>query len=434
MALHLQLLLLAGLLVCSATISGSETALFALSQGNLRAFERSENRFKRSAARLMHRPRTVLVTVLIANTAVNICFFAVSFFLFQNLSDVHPSAVWVGALLATFALVLFGEVLPKGAALAHSEHLAPFVAPVVKTLALILTPLRTVLEHAVVIPLTRIILPGRGIGSQMGTEELRTLVEMCARQGVINVRENEMLQQIVALPETSVQAVMVPRVDIAAVSVEADRETVHRCLHDSGKKKLPVFGRDLDDILGLIHAVDLHLEPSRPYRELLKPVHFVPEQASLLQLVQDFRRTGTQLAIVVDEYGGTAGLVSLEDVMEQIVGDIADADEPPSEPTVEVIDEKTYRLSGDISVRSLAEYFGVRPGARGVETLGGFMLSQLGRLPRPGDVVCTANLKLTVESVAARRVEYVRVELVDPASGPGTASVKEESADGEALS
>ena len=148
-------------------------------------------------------------------------------------------------------------------------------------------------------------------------------------------------------------------------------------------------------------------------------MHFVPEQADLLQLVREFRRTGTQLAIVVDEYGGTAGLVSLEDVMEWIVGDIADADEPPREPLAEVIDARTYRLSGDISVRSLAEYFGVRPGAERVETLGGFILWHLGRLPRPGDVVHTANLKLTVETMAARRVESIRVELVEPASGQG---------------
>jgi len=414
---HFQLILLAVLLVCSATVSGSETALFALSRHQLRAMGRCESRFERMAAQLMRRPRTVLVTVLIANTTVNICFFAVSFFLFQGLGGAHPSAMWVGGLLAAFALVLFGEMLPKAVALAHCGHLAPCVAPVIKTLAVVLSPLRAVLEHLVVSPLTQLILPGKGAGQHVSSEELRALVEMSARQGVINTRENEILQQIVALPETSVRSIMVPRMDLVAVSIEADRETVKQRIRDSGKKKLPVFGRDLDDILGLIHAIDLHVHPNRPPGKLLKPAHFVPEQANLLQMVQDFRRTGTQLAIVVDEHGGTSGLISLEDVMEHIVGDIADADEEPAAPTVEVIDERTYRLSGGISVRSLADYFGVRPGAEGVETLGGFMLSQLGRLPRPDDVVHTANLKLTVERVAARRVVSVRVELVEPGEG-----------------
>ncbi|MCK4660015.1 MAG: HlyC/CorC family transporter [Phycisphaerae bacterium] len=424
MGSQLQLALLVVLLVCSAMVSGSETALFALSRQNLRAFERSSNRFKRSAAMLMRRPRTVLITVLIANTTVNICFFAVSVIFFRHLSRVHPLAAVVGSLLAPFVLILFSEVLPKAAALAHSQNLAPYTAPLIKGLAIALTPLRIALEHLVVSPLTRMIIPGRAEKPHVTTAELKTLVEMSARQGVINVRENEILQQIVAFPETSVRSVMVPRMNIAAVPITADREAVRRRIRESGKKRIPVFGRDMDDILGLIHAVDLHLNHKCPLCELLKPAHFVPEQANLLQLVREFRRSGTQLAIVVDEYGGTAGLVSLEDVMEQIVGDIADADEETPQPTVETIDENTYRLSGDISVSSLADYFGVRPGAERVETLGGFMLSRIGRLPKPGDFVRVSNLKLTVERVAARRVEYVLAELADPDAAPDDGEIQ----------
>ncbi|MFH0982875.1 MAG: hemolysin family protein [Planctomycetota bacterium] len=424
---HLQLVLLAVLLACSAMISCAETALFALSRQNLRAFERSENRFKRMAAHLRHQPRTVLMTVLITNTTVNVCFFTISVLLFKQIGGTHPLAAGLGGLLAPFVLIFCGEIFPKAAGLAYSPYLAPVAAPVVEGLALALTPLRVVLERAVVTPLTRIILPSKGVPPQVTTHELRALVELSARQGVINVHENDLLQQIVALPDTSVRSVMVPRVDMVAVPVTADRDTVSRRFRESGRKKLPVYGRNLDNILGLIHAVDLHINmdpnrdregaaPNRPLRELLKPVYFVPEQANLLQLLQDFRRSGTQLAIVVDEYGGTAGLVSLEDVLEHLVGDLADADEKPSAPTVERVDEKTYRLSGDFAVRALADYFGIRPGTEGVETLGGFMLSQLGRLPQPGDVVRTANLKLTVERVTSRRVDSVRVELVDPAS------------------
>ncbi len=415
MSHHLQLLLLAALLACSATASGCETALFALTRQNLRAFACSENRFKQLAAYLMGHPRLVLITVLITNTTVNVCFFVVSFFFFEQLSLAHPLAAWLGGIAAPFVLILCGEVLPKAACLAHGPSLAPVAAPLIESVALLLTPLRWVLERAVVAPLTRILVPGPGESQHVTTDELRALVELSARQGVINVRENEILQRIVVLPETSVRSIMVPRVDMDAVSFAADRKTLLRRLRESGRTKIPVYGRGLDDILGLIHAVDVHLERGRPLRELLKPVHFVPEQANLLQLVQDFRRRGTQLAIVVDEHGGTAGLVALEDVLEHIVGDLADADEAAFAPRVEVIDRNAYRLSGDVSVRALADYFGVGAGVERVETLGGFMLSQLGRLPQPGDVVRTANLKLTVERVAARRVETVRVELIEPA-------------------
>ena len=413
MMVHIQLLLLAVLMACSFTASGSETTLFALTRQQRRAFARSDNRLKRMAAALMEQPRVVLITVLIANTTVNVCFFAVSFFLFEDLSATHPVLAWVGGATAPFVLIFLGEVLPKALSLAHAPTLALFAAPLIETVAVALTPLRWVFEHAVVGPFGRLLLPGPSEHPHVTTDELRALVEMSARQGVINVRENEMLQRIVALPETSVRAVMVPRVNIAAVPITADRALIARRFRESGTTKLPVYGRDLDDILGLVRAVSLHEARHHPLRELLKPVHFVPEQANLLQAVQEFRRSGTQMAIVVDEYGGTAGLVALEDVMEHIVGDLADPDEAPAMPPVEVIDANTYRLSGDFSVRSLADYFGIRPGEQRVETLGGFMLSRLGRLPRVGDVVHTANLRLTVERVAARRVETVRVELVD---------------------
>ncbi|MCP4592356.1 MAG: HlyC/CorC family transporter [bacterium] len=418
MSAPVQLILLSVLVTCSAAVSGSETALFALSRQQLRAFERSTHGFRRLVAQLMRRPRAVLMTVLIANTTVNILFFAVSFFFFKRLSHTSPVTAGIGAVASPFVLVVFSEVLPKAIALTQCQRLAPVSAPLIEMLAVILAPLRHVLDRVIVTPLTRAFAPGRVEDPQVSGAELRALVEVSARQGVINVWESEILQGIVALPSVSVKAVMVPRVDIIAVSLDSERESVKRCIRESGKKKLPVYGRDLDDVRGMIHATDLYIHPDRSIHELLKPAHLAPEQADLLQLVTDFRRTGTQLAIVVDEFGGTAGLVSLEDVMEQIVGDITDADEPSAPPSVQTIDDRTYRLSGDASFRSLADFLGVEPGAERVETLGGYLWARIGRLPRPGDTVRTANLTLTVESVTGRRIQYVRVELTDPDDHP----------------
>jgi len=414
-----HVVVLVALLGCSAMFSGSETALFALSRHQLYRFGRSGGRLGRMVAQLMQQPREVLLTVLIANTTVNVLIFANGYVLSRRLGGTGLLAGLLGGLGSVLAVVVFGEVLPKAVAYARAERLAPLAAPLIRTSQAVFRPLQWVLNGLIVEPLTRLLLGAEPPLPHVTTEELRMLLAVSERGGVIDADESAMLQQIVSLAEWRVRDVMVPRVDVQAFDVDGDPEQLRQMMCRTKLKKVPIYEHDIDHIVGLIYAKELFLDgcaPARSLRQLLRPVRFVPEQMKLAQLLEHFRQTRTQLAIVVDEYGGMAGLVTLEDAVEQIVGDIADADEPDKPPPVQALDERTFLVSGGLSIRDWAGVFGVRVLDERVTTVGGLVLSRLGRIPKVGDAVRLANLELTVERMRGRRIDLLRVELLEQAS------------------
>jgi CBS domain containing-hemolysin-like protein len=408
----LQWTLLLFLLVCSGIVSGSETALFGLSRLELRSFASGGGTLEKRARQLMQHPRRVLMTVLVANTAVNVLFFTISFILFERIGRTRPLAASVGGVAALLAVILFGEILPKAVARAHAARFAPLVAPLVHGLQTVLAPVHFVLRVLLVEPLTRLLQPPRGPQDEVTVDELRALVEMSAHRGTIDSAENRMLQEIVALPGISVRSIMKPRVDVLAVPLDARPQQIRDKLRQTRLTKLPVYGRNLDDVRGLIYTRDLYLQEDVPLAQLIRPVNFVPEQITLVQLIEHFRASRSQLAIVVDEYGGMAGLVALQDVLTQIVGDLPGPQAPP-EPTTEAIDDHTYRLAGDLSIHDWAQQLGALGIAAGsppparVQTLAGLVLAELGRWPRQGDSVRIHNLTLTVERMVGRRIDRI---------------------------
>jgi CBS domain containing-hemolysin-like protein len=399
-------LALALLLVCSGIVSASETALFGLSRQALNQFRR-QGGLHRRVFLLMQQPRRVLMTVLMTNTAANVAIFAVSFFAFREIRDAPRIVAAVAGLAAPLAVIVFGEMLPKSLALSNSRRLAPLACGLIGVLQAVLGPLQWILSRLLVDPITRLLAPTSSITNTVTTEELRLLVEHSAREGVINSTENEMLQAIVALADVSVREVMTPRVDIPSVSMDSDRAKVLATFRESGRRRLPVRGRDMDDIRGILYARDVRLEPTEPVGKLFRRIHFVPEQVTLMQLLRHFRSENIHLAIVVDEFGGTAGLVSIEDIVKWVVGELPDAEAPRPTAVTERLDENTYRLPGDLSVRVWANRFGVGEIDHHVDTVGGLILAQLGRLPRTGDRIRLRNLTLTVETMRRRRIERV---------------------------
>ena len=395
------------LLVASGAVSAAETALFTLSRQSLRDFARSGRLLRRRAYRLMQRPKSVLMTVLITNTTVNVAIYALSFVALHGLRTDHPAlggAAGAGVLLA---VIIFGEVVPKAVALGNARRLAPPAAGLIWAMQTVLGPLQWFLSAVLVDPITRLVAPTTVPPDTVGTEELKLLVEHSAREGHINSTENEMLQAIVELAEASVREVMTPRVDIEFIRAGDDPRAAYQTVKQSHRRILPVCGRDLDDIRGLLFARDALLNPAAAIHTLGRPVSFVPEQINLAQLVRHFHDERSHIAIVVDEYGGTAGLVTVDDVVEWIVGGLPESEAPAIAPATERIDEDTYRLAGDLSVRDWAERFAVGEIDRHIDTIGGLILSKLGRLPRAGDTVRIRNLTLTVEAMQKRRIERV---------------------------
>lgn len=400
-------MLLAILLVCSGMISASETALFALSRQTLMEFRRSHGPIRRRVYQMMQDPRAVLTTLLLANTTVNVAIFTVSFFAIRQITNAGPIVAGLATVAAPLAVILFGEMLPKAAALAGARRAAPAAGALLAVLRLALGPVQWMLSVTLVEPMTRLLSPQRAFAGTVGIDELRSLVEHSAREGVITSSENEMLQAVVALAEVSVREVMTPRVDLQYLSIEAAPEEARAFFTGTQLRRTPACGRDLDDLRGILYGRDVFLNRGTPIRTLLRRVHYVPAQANLMHVLHYFREENVHLAAVVDEYGGTMGLVTLEDIVEWVVGDLPDVDSPRPVTPTERIDENTYRLPGNLSVHWWADRFGVNEIERFIDTVGGLVVARLGRVPRVGDSIQIRNLTLTVENVRRRRIESV---------------------------
>jgi len=416
-------IVLALLVVCSGCVSGSETALFALSRQTLAQYRRSASPLHRRIHRLVQSPRQVLMTVLITNTAVNVAIFAISYMGSKSLREGRPSLTIAFGLATLFCVVVFGEMLPKALALSNTSLLAPPAGAFILVAHAVLAPLRWTLALLLVEPLTRLLAPSKTLADTVSTEELRLLVERSAREGHISSTENDLLQGVVALDDINVREIMTPRVDLPFVTTSRTRKQVYELIEARKLQHVLACGRDLDDVRGLLVARKLYLDTKRPWTSLVGRVKFVPEQINLVQLIREFRTAPSRVAVVVDEFGGTTGIVTLRDVIRVLVGEHPDDADHREAGMVERIDDNTYRLAGDLSARVWADRFGVAGVDRSTDTLGGFVLARLGHIARSGEHIHMQNLTLTVESVRRRRIERVLVRRDDPSrAGEANAS------------
>jgi putative hemolysin len=236
------------------------------------------------------------------------------------------------------------------------------------------------------------------------------LVEFSEKQGIVDREERSMIHGILDFKRVQVKEIMLPRVDMNLHDVADPVEELIELARETKHTKFPIYEETTDNILGIIHAKDVFLDPNVELRSILKPIQFVPETKSIEGLLRQFRREGSQMALVVDEYGGTAGLITLEDIIEEIVGEIQDEHEKPRE-TLEKIDENKYLISGNLSIRDWADTFGVEIEPMGVDTVGGFVITLLEHIPKKGDSVIYEDFVFTIEGVRKRRITSILQEI-----------------------
>ena len=407
-----MLVALPALLEGSAFFSGSETALFALSVNERMTLRRSGTLAGRAVEALLAEPRMLLVTILVCNMTVNTLYFVITSVLLMKTQAGVAAEVALG-MIFLIVIVLLGEVTPKLVANADRGRSAALIAPALLTVHRLIGPLRVALDRLVVAPLSRLTSPGGAPGS-LDEQELTALLDISGRHGVIDQEEQRILQDVISLSQLKVRDVMTPRVRLAALPVGATPARVRALAQQTRLTKFPVYERDIDHIVGVLpvkrYLLEADGDPSL-LKRVLQPAHYVPEMARLDQLLEHFRRSGTALAIAVDEYGGTAGVVAAEDVVEELVGDIAGEERVGYQPPV-LLDRGRWRVDGATSVRDWAEAVGHRLVSPQVATLGGLIIARLGRAPRPGDVVDLGNVRLEVEQVDRARVASVILTLV----------------------
>ncbi len=400
-----QITLMLLLLICSAFFSGSETAFFNLSHRQVNQLRKSKHKISNLAANLLNNPKKLLSCLLFGNMTVNVLFYAfASVFTIKMEQQVGISAAAVIACLAFAILVLFGEILPKSMAFANSKAVSVATALPLFLCVKISTPIQSLIKFLVVEPALRILLVPAKQTQPISADEFKSLIEQIRRRGLITANENKLMGEIIELGFLKVRHVMRPRVDIVACEVTDSARSICQTMQENHLTKVPLYVKAIDNIIGLIYFRHLLLQPDMSPEKLVQPVNFVPEQKSVESLLEFFRKTHTDTAIAVDEYGGIAGSVCLEDIVKELLGPIEGAD--GIEP-IELIGPLKYRLAGNLSIHDWSDTFGIDPAQSRLSTIAGLVIALLGKIPKTGDEVCLKNLKFTVEKVRKHRIETI---------------------------
>ncbi len=423
-AVILLLILLPALVVCSAFFSGSETALFSLTQHQRRALTRGEHVVATALRTLLAETRPLLITLLLGNMTVNVLYFVLSTVLLLRLErGEHLSATALAAASVTplVVLILCGEVLPKLLAARLAQGFSTLVALPLLLVHRALTPLRATVNVLVITPLARLIAPSRA-PQELSAQELEALLELSQQKGLIDDAEESLLQEVLTLGQLKVRDVMTPRVDVQAFDLDDAPEELLKLVRETRLSKIPVYRGDIDHIQGLVLSRQVLLRPPstrQQVRQLIRQVQFVPELQRADQLLVHFRKSGQTFAIVVDEYGGTAGLVTIEDVVEEMVGPIAGPYEDSSEQSVMQRGPGRFRVSGALPLHEWQAFCGQVEGGEGLQTIGGLVMARLGRLPREGDRIQIGNVEIEVQRMEKARVRWLDIHLRGEAPAGG---------------
>ncbi len=392
------IILLVMCLVCSASFSGSETALFSIDEEKQKRL-RSGSALERAVAALLAQPQALLVTILLCNLVVNVLYFSASATLAGRLE--HPGIATAANVGCFLLLLVFGEVVPKSIAINMPLRIAKLAVYPLRLLVLAMRPLRWVLEsltEALSQPLFR-----RLKNAEMTAEDLHQLVEMIAQGGELSVSENTFMRRVLELRHVKVRELMVPRVDLPFFDITAGRKAYLELLARTRQRATVAYRGDPEDVVGVILAKNVLFGELEPV-EAVSRVRFVPELKRVDQLLRQFRDEKIARALVVDEYGTVAGLITIENLLEWVVGNIANEFETVT-PPVRTDDAGRWILRGDLPVRLWRELMGTELDIpQDVDTLGGLIAHLSGTIPEAGDKVRHGKLCFTVRSVKKGRI------------------------------
>lgn len=402
------------LLYLSGVYSGSETAFFSLSRLDLDSLDEKDR-----VRRLTGDPERLLVGILIGNTLVNVALGSLGALVALRISEANgysPAvtiALEVGVL--AFVILLLGEVAPKMYAMQRNKQVAGRNAALISGTLRLFSPLVSAMDGIVSS------MRGRLADNQrpfVTADELRTIVAVSGKRGTIEDEERDMIDSVIEFGDTIVREIMAPRVDMGCIEDTAGLGDVVLRAKELGHSRIPVFHDDIDHIVGVLYVKDLlKCDLDRPsdvrLAQLVRPAYYTPESKKAGELLRELQHRRIHIAIVVDEYGGTAGLVTLEDLIEEIVGDIRDEYDDEDESLIKVVNRGTVIADGIVRLDELAEEVGVALESEDVETLGGYLMEAFGRIPSEGEKIERAGLEFTVESVEEQRITLVRVVRLD---------------------
>ncbi len=398
------------LLFLSGFLAGSETALISLNKFRLRKLIDEGHKNALILETLLKKPNKVLAAILVGNNLVNVAIAAIITSL--AIEVLQSRAIGIATGVATLLILLFGEIIPKSFATKNAEKLSLWAARPIMLTVVVLSPVVRLFTI-----LTDIVLRITG-GERRGYpfvsgDELKLLMELGAEEGVIQEEEKEMIHGIFDFGDTMVREIMTPRTDVNRVDVKKTFDEILDFVISTGHSRIPVYENTIDNVIGILYAKDLfqHISEKQMYdlKKMLRPALFVPETKKLADIFKEMRAKKVQIAIVLDEYGGTSGLVTLEDILEEIVGEISDEYDVEERP-IKIIDENTVIVDARMPIEEVGELLDVELKKNGQESIGGLVFSLFDRIPKEKDTINAEGLAFTVEEMIGRRILKVRIK------------------------
>lgn len=401
------------LLFLSAFFSGSETALMSVDRVKIRHLMQEGNQKAKIVDRLWSRPDRLLVTILLGNNLVNIAASSIATVLAIDIFGTKGVGIATG--LVTLFVLIFGEITPKSFANKEAEKFSMKVARYIEIFYYILSPVIELLTF-----ITDFMIKKTGDGKRnkekpfVSEEVIRRFLAVGEREGIIESDEKQMINSIFEFDDTSVKEIMVPRIDMICVEINSSLNQLINIVIDMGLSRIPVYNGTIDNIVGLVYAKDLlnllkNDAVEDDIQKIMRPAYYIPESKKVNNLLTELRKEKIHMAIILDEYGGTAGLVTIEDLLEEIVGDIQD-EYDEEESLIKMINEDEILIDGRADIDEINELLDISLPEEDYETISGFILSMLGYVPENDEGIEFENLEIIVEKVTQRRISKVRIK------------------------
>ncbi len=399
------------LAVCTAAsgfFSGSETALIGISRERVHLLATEDPRGPK-LEQLVSEPERMLSTLLVANNAVNVLSASVATILFVSMIG-ETWGPWLATAVMTAVLLIFGEITPKTIAARHPEQFSLRVAPTIWNLSIVLTPIASFFS-AITRALLRLLRIDAGNAGAGPTEDdIRALAALGERGGQIEEAEREIIDALFHLADRSVREVMTPRLDIVTLGMPLSIDAVRSAVSETGHSRFPVTGSDLDGLVGIVHVKDvLQNGATGAVSDVIRPPQYIPETMSVLDTLGEMRQHRYAMAVVVDEHGGVEGIVTIKDLVSELVGELQDEFDPGT-PSVTRVGPRTWIADGRLDIDDLEEAVDHNLTDGPFSTVGGFIMALCGRVPDEGETVLEDGFRYTVLTMDRQRVDRVRVE------------------------
>ena len=408
----IQSIVLVILLIGSGFFSASETSLMSLSKIRIRHMKEEGVKGAKLVANLTEDSNKLLSTILVGNNIVNIAATSISTALFTSLIP-GASGVAIATALMTVLVLLFGEITPKTIAANNSEKVAIFVSKPIKVIIFILRPVVWVFNLVTGLIFKILGIKDKGNQPYITEEELKTMVNVSHEEGVLEIEERQIINNVFQFGDMQAKEAMVQRLDMIAIDSEDNYEQIIEMFKTEKLSRMPVYNESIDDIIGILNIKDIIFLSDEEIenfdiKDYMREPFFTYEFKKITQLLEEMKIEKSQMAIVVDEYGGTAGLITLEDLIEVIVGDIED-EYDEEEEEIQVIKEDEYVVDGSIKITDVNELIGVRLESEEFDSIGGYIIGHLRRLPEENEVIEVDHIKFCIESLDKNRIKKVRI-------------------------